>query len=531
MSSRALRNCIVAIVGCIICIVSTDGFALSLPRATYLRTYGMRSLTMSREPDPAPTRDSRGSLHHRRAVITSSVLGLCTSQANAHCLTKACLEGLPDPVAEAPATSGAVASAARPTKLPAAAYVKLSNGQAVCRIQLGCLQLSPKTSKSGAGAEEYWEATQDEAVKAMKQAVDMGFTTFDVADVYGEAEDYVGAFHAAYGFPPNVVFSTKWIPTGTSPKNMTVVEAAIDKARTRMRTPTLDVLQLYWWDYEKPNYVQMATNAQLIAARSDAPALRGLGVTAFDQIHLQELVESGVGIVSAQMSLSVVDTRPLDGPGDGGMLGFCEARGIAGVCHGGLLGGFLSDGWLGVAEPVGADLETSQLRKYYKWLQAWGNWALFQRLLRTLRSIAEKHSRGMAGTRISIANVALRWVLQQRGVSSVVCYVCARAPARIRACVCARARACACVGVCACACVRARVLCTCSGSADSERGSCVLRVSVLYKLILSRFTPAYYVQVVGARLGKPSCRMHLAENARVFDFALDSEDLQAISEV
>jgi len=201
----------------------------------------------------------------------------------------------------------------------------------------------------------------------------------------------------------------------------------------------------------------MATNAQLIAARSDAPALRGLGVTAFDQIHLQELVESGVGIVSAQMSLSVVDTRPLDGPGDGGMLGFCEARGIAGVCHGGLLGGFLSDGWLGVPEPVGADLETSQLRKYYKWLQAWGDWALLQRLLRTLRSIAEKHSRGMAGTRISIANVALRWVLQQRGVSSVVC-VCVCARARAHSCVCVRARAC--VRVRRCVCVRVRT-CAC----------------------------------------------------------------------
>ena len=107
-------------------------------------------------------------------------------------------------------------------------------------------------------------------------------------------------------------------------------------------------------------------------------------------------------------------------------------------------------------------------------------------------------------------------------------------------CVCARARAhsCVCLRACACVCVRVRtcacVICTCSGSADSECGNRVLRVSVLYKLyklILSRFTPAYYVQVVGARLGKPSCRMHLAENARVFDFALDSEDLQAISEV
>ena len=70
--------------------------------------------------------------------------------------------------------------------------------------------------------------------------------------------------------------------------------------------------------------------------------------------------------------------------------------------HGSVLDCFLSEEWLGVPAPVDRDaLETSQLRKYYKWLLAWGDWALFQELLRTLKSIAEKHS-------VSVANVAMR---------------------------------------------------------------------------------------------------------------------------
>jgi aryl-alcohol dehydrogenase-like predicted oxidoreductase len=48
----------------------------------------------------------------------------------------------------------------------------------------------------------------------MKEAVDLGYTTFDLADVYGEAEAFVGRFHAEHGFPEGVMFNTKWIPTG-----------------------------------------------------------------------------------------------------------------------------------------------------------------------------------------------------------------------------------------------------------------------------------------------------------------------------
>lgn len=84
-------------------------------------------------------------------------------------------------------------------KLPETAYAVLKNGEKICRVQLGLLQLSPKTSKGE--TTEYWEPRSKEVIDAMKLAVDKGFTTFDLADVYGEAEDYVGIFHETYGFP------------------------------------------------------------------------------------------------------------------------------------------------------------------------------------------------------------------------------------------------------------------------------------------------------------------------------------------
>jgi len=167
----------------------------------------------------------------RRSMLVAAATGyfaVGTRTADAHCLTQACLEKLSDPLTDAPTPSST-------PKLPESAYIRLKNGQNVCRIYLGLLQLSPKTSKVSSDAEEYWESSKDGVLRAINQAVDMGYTTFDLADVYGEAEDYVGAYHAAYGFDDKVTFNTKWIPTGTSPKNLTVVTAAVDRARARMR--------------------------------------------------------------------------------------------------------------------------------------------------------------------------------------------------------------------------------------------------------------------------------------------------------
>ncbi len=46
-------------------------------------------------------------------------------------------------------------------------------------------------------------------------------------------------------------------------------------------------------------------------------------------------------------------------------------------------------------------------------IDAWGGWPLFQQLLTTLRHVADKHN-------VSIANVAVRYVLDQSAVAGVI---------------------------------------------------------------------------------------------------------------
>ena len=72
----------------------------------------------------------------------------------------------------------------------------------------------------------------------------------------------------------------------------------------------------------------------------------------------------------------------------------------------------MSDKWLDAPEPnryfdepTLRDPLTPSQKKYLDIiLSAWGTWALFQRLLRVLRTIADRRN-------VSVANVATRWVL------------------------------------------------------------------------------------------------------------------------
>ena len=48
-------------------------------------------------------------------------------------------------------------------------------------------------------------------------------------------------------------------------------------------------------------------------------------------------------------------------------------------------------------------------------VQTWGSWHEFQALLETLSSVAAKH-----GEKISLTNIASRWVLQQPAVGAII---------------------------------------------------------------------------------------------------------------
>ena len=95
------------------------------------------------------------------------------------------------------------------------------------------------------------------------------------------------------------------------------------------------------------------------------------------------------------------------------MAPFCREHGVSLLTYGTLCGGLLSDAYLGRPEPRGAALATVSLRKYKQMVDAWGGWALFQELLHVLREVADGHG-------VSIANVAVRYVLERPAVAGVI---------------------------------------------------------------------------------------------------------------
>ena len=239
-----------------------------------------------------------------------------------------------------------------------------------------------------------------------------GFTTWDLADHYGPAEDFIGEFRrqlaAARGqaalAPEGVQAFTKWVPP---PARMTrpIVAEAIAISRRRMDTESLDLLQFHWWDYANEQYL---VALDYLAELQQAGQIKHLALTNFDTAHLQRILEHGIPIVSNQVQYSLIDRRP-----EVRLVPLCQARQVWLLSYGTLCGGFLSDRYLDQPEPGRWALTTASLKKYKQMIDAWGGWGLFQQLLHTLKGIADKHN-------VSLANVATRYILDKPAVAGVI---------------------------------------------------------------------------------------------------------------
>ena len=270
----------------------------------------------------------------------------------------------------------------------------------ICRIVNGMWQVS--------GA--HGRIEREKALDSMSAHVDAGFTTWDLADHYGPAEDFVGEFRRRYAAARGesaaggLQFCTKWVPR-PGPMPAAVVEAAIDRSRRRMGTETLDLLQFHWWDYADRRYLDAIAH---LAALRDSGAIRHLALTNFDTERLAGLLDAGAVLVSNQVQFSLIDRRP-----EARMVPFCRERGVHLLAYGTLCGGLLSERFVGQPEPRGPALDTVSLQKYKRMVDGWGGWTLFQELLTVLRDVAARHA-------VNIATVAVRWVLDRPAVAGAI---------------------------------------------------------------------------------------------------------------
>ncbi|MBE9052982.1 aldo/keto reductase [Nostocales cyanobacterium LEGE 11386] len=284
--------------------------------------------------------------------------------------------------------------------LPRESRLQFTPDLNICRILNGMWQVS-----GGHG-----RINPKVAIETMFQYVDAGFTTWDLADHYGPAEDFIGEFRRqlitqrGQEALNNIQAFTKWVPR---PGKMTkkLVEENINISLRRMNVESLDLMQFHWWEYQDKNYLDAL---KYMTELQTEGKIKHLALTNFDTEHLQIIIAAGIKIVSNQIQFSLVDRRP-----EVNMVQFCQQHEIKLFTYGSICGGLLSEKYLGKPEPRGNDLATVSLRKYKNMVDAWGGWQLFQELLSTLKQIADKHQ-------VSIANVAVRYILDQPAVGGVI---------------------------------------------------------------------------------------------------------------
>jgi aryl-alcohol dehydrogenase-like predicted oxidoreductase len=276
--------------------------------------------------------------------------------------------------------------------------LELASGYTISRVLKGGWQLA-----GGHGPVEEAAALDD-----MDRFVEAGVTTFDCADIYTGVETLIGRWLArrkgrgGAGVPVH----TKYVPDLDRLPMLSRADVVrgVDRSLARLGVERLDLVQLHWWDYSVPGYVEAA--GWLDELRR-AGKIRHVGLTNFDRQRLSEIVAAGATITSHQVQYSVIDRRPA-----AGLAAHCAGNGIGLLCYGAVAGGFLSERYLGAPDPP-PPLENRSLVKYRLIIDEFGGWDRFQEMLAALGRIASRHQ-------ATIGAVAIRWVLDQPGVSGVI---------------------------------------------------------------------------------------------------------------
>ncbi|KAL6852085.1 Aldo/keto reductase [Trichoderma novae-zelandiae] len=270
----------------------------------------------------------------------------------------------------------------------------LINGHKVPRIFSGLWQMSSPA---------WGAASSSKIVEQFSRHVRQGFTAFDMADHYGDAEIVFGRFSSLYPHRDAIFTATKYCVFHRMTVSREAVQANVTERCRRLQTDKISLLQFHWQFYQIPEYLDA------LRFLTEDGRVEAVGLCNFDTMHLLKVVEAGIKVYTNQVQFSLVDSRPVFRMGNA-----CEKHNIKLLTYGTLCGGFLADKWLGKPEPDIYDGSTTpSQRKYFEMIRSWGGWALFQELLAALRVIATQHQ-------VSISNVATRWVLDFSYVGAVI---------------------------------------------------------------------------------------------------------------
>ncbi len=271
-------------------------------------------------------------------------------------------------------------------------------------IILGAWQLS-----AGHRVHAHDEAT---AFEALARAADRGFGAIDCADIYTGVEAQLGRFLTWYRnrsgseAAERIRIHTKVVPDrdALAALRRADVEKIVDRSLARLGRDRLDLVQFAWWDYTVPGYVDLGL---WLEDQMRAGKIGCLGATNFDTPRLTEVLDAGVPVELHQVQYSLLDRRPA-----GPMAELCRQRDVRLLAYGTLAGGLLTNRYLSAARPE-EPVASRSLRKYLLIVDEFGGWPALQRLLGTMRRIADDHG-------ATVSQVALRYALTRPHVEAAI---------------------------------------------------------------------------------------------------------------
>jgi 1-deoxyxylulose-5-phosphate synthase len=276
-----------------------------------------------------------------------------------------------------------------------------ASGLKISRLALGCMSYGDPTTERA----HEWALADDDAQPFFRQAIELGITFWDTANVYqaGTSEEVVGRAIERYSRRENIVLATKVHgrmhdgPGGSGLSRKAILEQ-IDASLTRLGTNYVDLYQIHRFDPDTPVEETMEALHDIVKAGK----VRYLGASsmyAWQFAKLQHAADLGgwTRFVSMQNQYNLLrrqDEREL--------MAMCADTGVG-------LVPYSPQGKGRLARPWGEQSTRSTVDHV---VQAFDS-PLDEPVVNAVQKLAEAHG-------VSMAQIALAWVLRNPAVSAPI---------------------------------------------------------------------------------------------------------------
>jgi aryl-alcohol dehydrogenase-like predicted oxidoreductase len=244
------------------------------------------------------------------------------------------------------------------------------------------------------------EVDDDESVRAIHRALDLGVTFFDTADVYGAGHSERVLARALEGLREGVVIATKFGNvfdeeskqiTG-SDASPAYIKRACEASLRRLETDYIDLYQFHLNGYDADKGAEVRDTLEELVAEGK---IRAYGWST-DFPDRARVFAEGEHCATMQFQMNVLDDAPE-------MVALCEALNLAGINRGPLAMGLLTGKYTPDTKVQGADVRSAQGPDWMKYFTDGKANAEWYEKLEAIRDILTSSGR-------SLVQGALAWI-------------------------------------------------------------------------------------------------------------------------